>query len=354
MLPSTTTSSEYGKENMNVILKSRNENTCDNSPDQYASSVPGIYDVLHDKRHKTDNGEQFDRMFELKSLPENRNETHPIHLENSRRGGYESVVIDGELPVISSENNGNDYDDLEIVTQHNKEYMHNQKQEEENRNKSPVQQETVEYAQVNEATKFKNKTKHNDKDQPTLDANAETQEMINIKSEERIQKHDENADQFDTTNNGKNHDEADSSLKDSQRACNIKTFAHGGEGKTKVARVCPSIRSLARSEDYKQQGNTNAEIQDEINDISGQTVHNDEYVDITENLRKQQTNGDLESSNKYNQIGSYINPEFERKEYQEVDSDSPPCRSFHGLQDEGQIHQNSDKQPNNDNEKVHI
>lgn len=64
--PSTTESSKSAKENLN-------ENTCDNSSDHYASSIPDVYDVLNDNRYKPDKGEKFDRMFELKSLPENRN-----------------------------------------------------------------------------------------------------------------------------------------------------------------------------------------------------------------------------------------------------------------------------------------
>lgn len=62
--PSTTASKKYAKENLN-------ENTCDNSSDNYASSVPDVYDELHDNRHKTDKGEAYDRMSELKRLPEN-------------------------------------------------------------------------------------------------------------------------------------------------------------------------------------------------------------------------------------------------------------------------------------------
>lgn len=56
---STTASSKYAKENLN-----------ENSSDHYASSVPDVYDVLHDNRYKTE-GEAYDRMSELKRLPEN-------------------------------------------------------------------------------------------------------------------------------------------------------------------------------------------------------------------------------------------------------------------------------------------
>lgn len=60
---------------MDEMMKNRDENSCEISSDHYASSVPGIYDALHDKRHKPNNGETFDSMFELKSLPENRNKS---------------------------------------------------------------------------------------------------------------------------------------------------------------------------------------------------------------------------------------------------------------------------------------
>lgn len=66
--PSTTESSKSTKETLN-------ENTCDNSSDHYASSVPGVYDELNGNRYKTDKDETFDRMIELKSLPENRNKS---------------------------------------------------------------------------------------------------------------------------------------------------------------------------------------------------------------------------------------------------------------------------------------
>lgn len=62
----------------------------------------------------------------------------PIHLENSRLGGYESVVIDVDKPVISSGNNEYGHADPETIRDHNTEYMHNQKQEENKMNKSYV------------------------------------------------------------------------------------------------------------------------------------------------------------------------------------------------------------------------
>lgn len=58
-------------------------------------------------------------------------DSHQINLQNSRRGGYESVVIDGDKPFISLENNGYGHDDLQTIRQHNEEYMHNQNKEEE-------------------------------------------------------------------------------------------------------------------------------------------------------------------------------------------------------------------------------
>ncbi|CAC5357739.1 CNTN6 [Mytilus coruscus] len=63
----------------------------------------------------------------------------------------------------------------------------------------PFSPQPVEYAQVNEATKLRNKKNHNGLDQQTVDTSAETQEWINNKAEERHQTKDENADHFDTT-----------------------------------------------------------------------------------------------------------------------------------------------------------
>ncbi|CAG2222403.1 unnamed protein product [Mytilus edulis] len=140
--PSTSSSSKYAEENLN-----------ENSSDHYASPVPDVYDVLHDNRYKTDKGEAYDRMSELKSLPENGKKSNksitnqdktmigslPIHLGNSRLGGYESVVIDVDEPVISSGNNKYGHADLQTIREHTEEYMNNQKQEENKMNKSNQQ-----------------------------------------------------------------------------------------------------------------------------------------------------------------------------------------------------------------------
>ncbi|CAC5357735.1 unnamed protein product [Mytilus coruscus] len=217
-IPFTTASSEYAKENMDTKLKYRNENSCDNSPDHYASSVPDIYDVLHGKRQKMDNGEKFDRMIELKSSSENRNESiernksiehqdstmlncHASRLEKSKPGGYESVVIEGDVPVLSSEGNGPVHGDIEIVRQHNKEYLQNQKEEEVKLNKSSISRLPGEYVQVNESTKLKNKKKHNDTDPQTVCANAETHKGKPDKCEERPDKKDRNAGHFGISKN---------------------------------------------------------------------------------------------------------------------------------------------------------
>lgn len=52
---------------------------------------------------------------------------------------------------------------------------------------SPIPNHTAEYAQVNEATKIKNKTKNHDKDkdQTTVEVSARTQGGVNCNSEDR-------------------------------------------------------------------------------------------------------------------------------------------------------------------------
>ncbi|CAG2222405.1 unnamed protein product [Mytilus edulis] len=75
------------------------------------------------------------------------NENHPINLENSRSGGYDSVVIDGDKPFISSEKNSYGHDDPQTIRQHNEEYIDHQKQEEKKINKS---RENINVANQNE------------------------------------------------------------------------------------------------------------------------------------------------------------------------------------------------------------
>ncbi|CAC5364248.1 unnamed protein product [Mytilus coruscus] len=199
--PSTTVSS---MENMDEMLKYRNANSCDNSPD-HTSSVPGIYYALHDKRHKTNNGETYhkNRIIERNTSIEHQDSTmfncHTPPLEKSKPGGYESVVIEGDVPALSSEGNGSVHGDIEIVRQHNKEYLQHQTEEEKKLNKSPISTQPVEYAQVNETTKSKNKKKHNDTDQETVDTSAKIHEGIKVESEEMHAKTDENDDHLDKT-----------------------------------------------------------------------------------------------------------------------------------------------------------
>lgn len=63
---------------------------------------------------------------------------HTSPLKKSKPGGYESVVIEEDLPVFLSEGNKSVHDDIEIVRQHNKEYWQHQKEEEKKLNKSYV------------------------------------------------------------------------------------------------------------------------------------------------------------------------------------------------------------------------
>lgn len=61
----------------------------------------------------------------------------------------------------------------------------------------PISNQPVEYAQVNETTKLKNKKKQNDTDQETVDTSAEIHEMIQVVFEERHAKSDEDDDHLD-------------------------------------------------------------------------------------------------------------------------------------------------------------
>ncbi|CAG2234272.1 unnamed protein product [Mytilus edulis] len=356
-IPSTA-SSKYAKENMDNILKYHSENPCDNSLDHYASSVPEVYDELHDNRHKRDKVETFDTMIELTNLAAKRNESfernksienqdktildsHQIHLEICRRGGYESVVLDGDKSVISLENNAYGHDDPRTIIQHNEEYMHNQKQEGRKINKSPIPNQTVEYAQINEATKLKYKTKSNDTDQTTVGVSASSQEGIHVKFEDRPS---------ELTDHTETPEDETESLDQSRlrERNNTQSLVNDGKEKGKVAIVSPFVGSSVKSEGDTQKENTNAEIQQEIEDISGQTVDNAQNFG-TNNQKNQQTNGDPEPSLKYNQTEPNTNQTFDNEEYPKINS-----VSMNDIQDEGKVDQNSEQQSSNDYEKVQI
>ncbi|XP_063446618.1 dentin sialophosphoprotein-like [Mytilus trossulus] len=99
-----------------------------------------------------------------------------------------------------------------------------------------------------------------------------------------------------------------------------------------------------KSPDDQQEDNLYEESKKGIDETSGDKENHaadHDTTDTSEHIEKQQTIGDLESSIKSNQTGSYINPVLE---LEEVGPCSPPLRSFGGIHDGRQINRNSEQQ----------
>ncbi|CAC5364396.1 unnamed protein product [Mytilus coruscus] len=291
-----------------VLYKKRQQNIETNSEDNrqkedtYAISQDGLYDKPGDRRHKHENNcEHYDvsnvisdsNNKPIASKDSNMLKCYPTPPGKSKSGGYESVVIDGDNPVLSTESNGCDCHAVEIVKQHNEKYMHSQKKDEETINTSPISPQPVEYAQVNEA-------KNDDMDKQTVNTSTERQERIKVESEERHKKKGENVDNTNTS------------------------------------------KSSANSEYKKQRDNITAKIQQGNNDGSTRTVDNDENFDTTKYLRKQQTHGGRETSKRNDQTHTYTNQAYETDRNQSANEVSSQFRLFDGPNDDGERNHNAD------------
>ncbi|VDI35050.1 Hypothetical predicted protein, partial [Mytilus galloprovincialis] len=204
----------------------------------------------------------------------------------------------------------------------------------------PIPNQTVEYAEVNEATKLKYKTKSNDTDQTTVNVgvSAISKDMT-----------PEITDHIDTQTKNTTSDETESLNKSRLgKRNNTQSFVNDGKAKEKVAIVSPFVGLSVKSEGDTQEENTNTEIQQEIEDVSGQTVDHAQNFE-TNNQKNQQTNGNPEPSLKYNQTEPHTNQTFDNEEYPQIDS-----VSMNDIQEEEQVNQNSEQHSINDYEKVQI
>lgn len=191
------------------------------------------------------------------------------HGRESRPGGYDSVVLEGDAPVISSGKKGQNVED---VRKHNEEYMKNQTNEEKNESKSPTSDQPVIYAEVNKANKSnKLKDKPDASNQQDDDTYAGTQEGIYDQSGNSRHKVDKNAEQFDKIGDVKKQnstDDAESSLKSSQKGSYINHALNKGE--KQVATVPPISRSSVGSQGDEQTTESIAKLsQKEYENVKG-------------------------------------------------------------------------------------
>ncbi|XP_052072188.1 serine-rich adhesin for platelets-like isoform X1 [Mytilus californianus] len=168
----------------------------------------------------------------------------------SRTGDYDYIALEDDATKKQSVNNGLEVEDIK---EHNKEYLKKQEEEEQKKNESNTPPQPAVYAQVNEATKSRNKQNtetRESSDKQEEDAYAETQDGIYDKAGDRRHKENENVEHFDSSNNSsKQNSNGDNKLSiQTNKVGSYANQAFEKDENRKVATVSPTIRSSSGSQ----------------------------------------------------------------------------------------------------------
>ncbi|CAC5408232.1 unnamed protein product [Mytilus coruscus] len=178
----------------------------------------------------------------------------PKSVAESKTGNYDYIDLEEDANKPQTVNNGLEVED---INKHNEEYLKKQEEEEQKKNESNTPLQPAVYAQVNEATKSRNKQKTETPDRTDKqeeDTNAETQEGIDDKAGDLRHKENENVEHFNSSNNSSKQN-SNCETKLSKQTSQIGSYANQAFEKDenrKVATVSPTIRSSGGSQDEEQ------------------------------------------------------------------------------------------------------
>ncbi|VDI77719.1 Hypothetical predicted protein [Mytilus galloprovincialis] len=161
-------------------------------------------------------------------------------ITESMTGNYDYIALEEDTNKTQTVDKGQEIED---IREHNQEYLKKQEEEEHKKNDSNPLPKPAVYAQVNEATKSKNKENteilkfSDNQEEGTY---AETHEGIYDKAGDRRHKRNENDEHFDTSNISSNqHSNGDNQF---QIEC-YNNQAFEKEENRKITTVSPTIRS---------------------------------------------------------------------------------------------------------------
>lgn len=167
-------------------------------------------------------------------------------ITESMTGNYDYIALEEDTNKTQTVDNGQEIED---IREHNQEYLKKQEEEEHKKNDSNSLPKPAVYAQVNEATKSKNKENteilkfSDNQEEGTY---AETHDGIYDKAGDRRHKQKENDEHFDTSNISSNqHSNGDNQF---QIEC-YNNQAFEKEENRKITTVSPTIRSSGGFQD---------------------------------------------------------------------------------------------------------
>ncbi|XP_076072196.1 uncharacterized protein LOC143044187 [Mytilus galloprovincialis] len=309
----------------------------------YANLQDGVYDISGEKRYKKENDcDNYDKATDISNGSNKHITSKDTNLLDCntrpegklKHSGYESVVFEGDIPVLFTESKGFDREEVVIAKQSNTQNINNQKREDEATNASPILPQLVEYAQINEATKLKNINKHNDIDTQTVNRSAEPQEdtqTVNRSAETQedtqiVNRSAETQEDTQTVNrsletqedtqtvNRRQETQEDTQTVNRSPETQERIKVESGERhikKDENAVNNSTNKPLTNSEEKKQIKSITANLQQGINNTSTRTVDNVGYFDTTKYLGEQQTNGGQDIFKRNDQTNMYTNQAFE-------------------------------------------
>ncbi|XP_071131767.1 myb-like protein X [Mytilus edulis] len=337
-------------------IKETDSEESDKKEDMYADLQDGVYDKSGETLYKKENNcEHYDKATDISNASNKHITSKDTKLLDCntrpegkfKPGGYESVLFEGDILVLSPESKGFDREEVGIAKQPNTKNMNNQKRGEEATNASPILPQLVEYAQINEATKLRNINKHNDIDTQTVNRSAETQEdtqTVNRSAETQedtqiVNRSAETQEDTITVNRSAETQEVTQTVNrslDTQEDTQTVNRRQETQEDTQTVNRSPETQErikvesgerhikkdenavnnstnkpLANSEEKKQIKSKTANLQQGINNTSTRTVDNVGYFDTTKYLGEQQTNGGQEIFKRNDQTNMYTNQAFE-------------------------------------------
>ncbi|XP_071131772.1 uncharacterized protein [Mytilus edulis] len=208
----------------------------------------------------------------FKNVSKSFDDSKPKPVTEPRTGDYDYIALEDDAPITKSSNNGLEVED---INKHNEEYLKKQEEEEKKKNESNTPPQPAVYAQVNEASKLRNKQKTEAIDiigKQEEDTYAETQEGIYDKAGDRRHKEKRNDEHYDSSSNSsKQNSNGDNKL--STQTSQVEYYANHGfekDDNRKVAIVSPTVRSSSGSQNDEQtNSNRNSQSQKGYENIIG-------------------------------------------------------------------------------------